>query len=94
MYTWKILRMISLLIGIGTIIAVFIYGYFYMSDGVVDNEDVKFLIPAMILAAISMFSLSIDMSTDGGKNTSKKAIMAGISFAMFMLIWRVLASIL
>ena len=40
-----------------------------------------------------MFGVSIDMSTEGGKNTSKKAIMAGISFAMFMLIWRVLASL-
>jgi hypothetical protein len=93
MSTWKLFRIVSLFIGIGTIIAVFIYGYLYMSNGVVDKADRNFLIPAIILGAISMFGISIDMSTDGGKNTSKKAIMAGISFAMFMLVWRVIASI-
>ncbi|UTE78001.1 hypothetical protein [Rossellomorea sp. KS-H15a] len=51
------------------------------------------MITAVVLAVISVFGLSIDMSTDGGKNTSKKAIMAGVSFAMFMLVWRVLASL-
>lgn len=87
MNTWKLFRIVSLIIGIGTIIAVFIYGYLYMSDGI-DEADRNFLLPA-----ISMFGISIDMSMDGGKNTSKKAIMAGISFAMIMLVWRLIAAI-
>ena len=93
MNTWKLFRKVSSIICIGTVIGTILYGYFYMSDGVVDETDRLFLITAIILAIVSMFGVSIDMSTDGGKDKSKKAIMAGISFAIFMLLWRVFASI-
>jgi hypothetical protein len=93
MNMWKLFRIICNVLCVGAVIGGIAYVYFYMSDGVVDGGDRNILITAVVLAVISVFGLSIDMSTDGGKNTSKKAIMAGVSFAMFMLVWRVLASL-
>lgn len=93
MSTWKLFRVVSSILCIGTVISGIMYGYFFMSDGVVDKTDRSVLITIIVLAVVSMIGLSIDMSTDGGKNTTKKTIMAGISFAMIMLVWRVFASV-
>jgi hypothetical protein len=78
------------------IVGFFIYGYSIQEDGMIDpKEHSTGIFIFIVLGVIALILAGIDAAgvRDNSKRVSRKAIYAGLSIAVFFLMWRILLSI-
>lgn len=92
----KLLTYISAIYTCLVIGGFFIYGYTIQENGVIDpKEHSTGILIFIVLGIIAVMLAGIDAAgtRDKSKKLNKKALYAGLSIAVFFLVWRILMSI-